>query len=180
MREPLLTIGPMDRAPASDEISQGKRLLLAAGLGAGLTLAWVGLSLAGAAWLARSWAEGLRALVESGLLLLVFVLGLVLMLGLAWWFGRRLDALASLGRLAQAQQRSLLQLLPDWYWETDARHRLVLLRPPPGADSRDWQVEPRLGRTLWDDFDSDAQLWQAHRQMLDAQRGFEALPAHRR
>lgn len=180
MREPLLTIGPMDRAPASDEISQGKRLLLAAGLGAGLTLAWVGLSLAGAAWLARSWAEGLRALVESGLLLLVFVLGLVLMLGLAWWFGRRLDALASLGRLAQAQQRSLLQLLPDWYWETDARHRLTLLRPPPGADSRDWQVEPRLGRTLWDDFDSDAQLWQAHRQMLDAQRGFEALPAHRR
>ena len=169
----------MDRAPAPDDVSQGKRLLFAAGLGAGLTLAWVGLSLAGAAWLAQSWADGLRSLVESGLLLLVFVLGLVLMLGLAWWFARRLDMLASLERLAQAQQRSLLQLLPDWYWETDARHRLTLVRPPPGAQPADWQVEARLGKTLWDDFDSDAQLWQAHRQMLDAQRSFEALPAHR-
>ncbi|MCW7540501.1 ATP-binding protein [Aquabacterium sp. A7-Y] len=168
----------MDRSLASEETSQGKRLLLAAGTGGGLTLAWVALGLPGLSWLneAGSPLSGTPALW----LVWIFFVGLALMLGLAWWFGRRLDALSEACRQAQAHRAALQQLLPDWYWETDAEHRLTLLRPPPGAPARDWQFEARLGRPLWDDFGSEPGLWSAHRQMLEAREPFTGLPAHRR
>ncbi|WKB54460.1 sensor histidine kinase [Eleftheria terrae] len=168
----------MDRSPATAETSQGKRLLLAAGTGAGLTLAWVVLGLAGLSWLGDS-GSGLEG-GQARLLAWIFLAGLALMLGLAWWFGRRLDLVAAACHEAQEHRQALLKLMPDWYWETDAAHCLTLLRPPPGAPASDWQFDSRLGRPLWDDFGSEPALWSAHRHMLDAREPFTALPAHRR
>jgi signal transduction histidine kinase len=117
---------------------------------------------------------------DSNLLLMVFALGLALVGALSWWFVRRHDAAQQAEQLARTQERELLELLPFWYWETDAGHCLTRLRPPPQAPARQWQVQPRLGLPLWEDFGSEAQAWDAHRQMLDAQRPFAALPTHRR
>ncbi|AKJ30962.1 sensory box histidine kinase [Caldimonas brevitalea] len=158
---------------------RGKRLLLAAGTGAGLTLAWVLFSLAAASWITPA-LPGADAPAQARLLVWVFVVGLGLMMALAWWFGRRLDALSVERRQAQSHRQALQQLLSEWYWETDAAHRLTVLRPPQGAAVRDWHFEGRLGRTLWDDFGSEPELWSAHRQMLDAHEPFLGLPAHRR
>lgn len=158
----------------------GAHLLVAAGLGAALTLAWLALSVLGAAWMRSSWAEGWQAVAGSDVLLLVFALGLVLLGGVSWWFIRRDDAARQAQALARTQVRELLELLPFWYWETDAQHCLTLLRPPPQAAASDWHFEQRLGRPLWEDFGSDAGSWQAHRRMLDGQRPFHELPTHRR
>jgi signal transduction histidine kinase len=159
---------------------QAAHLLLAAGVGAGLTLVWLGLSLAGAAWLNGSWYEGMHAVADSKLLLMVFALGLVLVGTLSWWFVRRHETARHVERLALSQERELLELLPFWYWETDANHRLTRLRPPAQAPAGHWQVRHRLGLPLWEDFWSEAGTWDAHRQMLEAQQPFTALPAHRR
>ncbi len=169
----------MNQARADSAGTPVRRLLVAAGLGAAVTLAWMVLSLAGAAWLHASWTDGLQGVIGSGLLFVVFALGLALMMGLAFWFVRRLEAAAALERTSRQQQRALLELMPDWYWETDARHRLTRLRPPPQSHTCDWPVGERLGRSLWEDFQSDATLWGAHRQMLDEQHAFHGLPAHR-
>lgn len=170
---------PMSSVHPTADAAAGRRLVFAAGAGAAVTLVWVGLSVAGAAWLHDSWAEGVRAVMQSGVLMLVFVLGLVLAMSLAWWFSQRLERLDAAQRGLQLQHQGLAQLLPLWYWETDAGHRLVLLRPPRGAPAADWQVEDRLGRPLWEDFHSDAELWRAFRQMLEAHRPIEGLAAHR-
>lgn len=170
---------PMTSLPPTADAPAGRRLVFAAGVGAAITLVWVGLSLAGAAWLHDSWADGVRTVMQSGALMGVFVVGLVLAMSLAWWFSQRLERLAASQRDVQAQHQGLMQLLPLWYWETDAHHRLALLRPPRGAPAGEWQVDERVGRALWEDFQSDPQLWRAFRQMLDARRPIEALPAHR-
>lgn len=158
---------------------QAVHLLLAAGLGAALTLIWLGLSLAGAAWVHASWAEGVRAVVGSDLLLMVLTIGLALNGALAWWFVQRHEAARKAEQRARAQHRELLELLPFWYWETDPSHRLTRLRPPPQAPAGQWQVQSRLGRPLWEDFVSEAGTWEAYRGMLDAQRPFTGLPTHR-
>lgn len=178
--KPVFTIARMNDAPAAPAGLSVRRLILAAGLGAGATLAWMALSLAGAAWLHDSWADGVHRVVESGLLFVVFALGLALMAGLAYWFVRRTESSAASERVARHQQRALLDLLPDWYWETDAGHRLTRLRPPPGSSPGDWPVASRLGHPLWEDFRSHAAQWDAHRRMLDEHHPFQALPAHRR
>lgn len=168
---------PSTRTPSA---FQGAHLLVAAGLGAGLTLAWLAFSVTGAAWMRTSWAEGWQAVAGSDVLLLVFALGLVLLGGVSWWFVRRDEAARRAQTLAHTQARELLELLPFWYWETDARHCLTRLRPPPQAPASDWHFDQRLGRPLWEDFGSGAGLWQAHRRMLDGQRPFQDLPTHRR
>lgn len=178
--KPVFTIDRMNDAPAAPAGLPVRRLILAAGLGAGATLAWMALSLAGAAWLHDSWADGVHRVVGSGLLFVVFALGLALMAGLAYWFVRRMERAAASERVARHQQRALLELLPDWYWETDAGHRLTRLRPPPGSSTGDWPVASRLGQPLWEDFRSHASQWDAHRRMLDEHLPFQGLPAHRR
>ncbi|HWP20439.1 MAG TPA: ATP-binding protein [Burkholderiaceae bacterium] len=169
----------MNSVSPTADLSPGRRLVFAAGVGAAVTLVWIGISLAGAAWLHASWAEGARTLMQSGLLMLVFVLGLTLATVLAWWFSRRMDRQAADQRAVQLRHQGVMQLLPLWYWETDAEHRLSLLRPPRGAPAAEWHVDERMGRPLWEDFHSDPQLWRAFRQMLQARRPLESLPAHR-
>jgi signal transduction histidine kinase len=143
-------------------------------------LAWLGMSLAGAAWLATSWADGVAAVAGSNVLLWVFALGLVLVAGLSWWFLQRHEAARQAEHTARIEARELLELLPFWYWETDDHHRLTQLRPPPQAPAGLWRVTERLGLPLWEDFGSDAFAWDAHRQLLDAHRPFNGLPTHRR
>ncbi|PPE71724.1 hypothetical protein IS481_13450 [Caldimonas thermodepolymerans] len=165
----------MPRAPAPADAVRGKPARFVAGVGATVAIAWFCVSLAGAAWL----DAGSPAAFRAGWLLLALASGLLLMLGMAWWFAGRLQALETQRRQALAREHGLQQLLSDWYWETDERHRLTLLLPPRGAPAADWQVGDRLGRALWEVYDSDPQLWHGHRQALDALRGFEALPAWR-
>jgi signal transduction histidine kinase/PAS domain-containing protein len=170
----------MNDAPAATAGPPMRRLILAVGLGAAATLAWMGLSLAGAAWLDGSLSEGVQQVVGSGLLFVVFALGLALMAALAFWFVRRVESAAAVERVARYRERALLELMPDWYWETDVDHRLTRLRPPGGHHPADWPVASRLGRPLWEDFCSPASQWDAHRQMLDEHRPFQGLHAYRR
>ena len=176
---PAAPASPSSPAPRPSSV-QAVHLLLAAGLGAALTLVWLGLSLAGAAWIHASWSEGVRAVAGSDLLLMVLALGLVLTGALSWWFVQRQEALRVAERRAGTQTRELLELLPFWYWETDATHRLTRLRPPPQAPAVQWQLQSRLGRPLWEDFGAEAGTWEAYRGMLESQRPFAGLPTHRR
>lgn len=46
--------------------------------------------------------------------------------------------LAAQLREARARVSSLEALLDAWLWQTDAQHRLVAMRPPPGAAASEW------------------------------------------
>jgi diguanylate cyclase (GGDEF)-like protein/PAS domain S-box-containing protein len=76
-------------------------------------------------------------------------------------------------REGEARFRSLTKLSSDFYWETDARHRLVRMNTgldkPPGR-----LLAAQLGRTRWEIPNSspDEAGWAAHRAVLDAHRPF--------
>jgi PAS domain S-box-containing protein len=70
--------------------------------------------------------------------------------------------------------QDLLDVLSDWYWETDRGHRFTLLkgRSPYG---RHEVSQSAIGKTRWEanyDSEQDAAAWQAHQADLDAQRPF--------
>ena len=57
-------------------------------------------------------------------------------------------------REARLQLQSVDELLDVWQWQTDARHRLVQLRPPHGAAQAHWAtVQP--AQLLWEHFNVD-------------------------
>ena len=85
----------------------------------------------------------------------------------------------ALERLSASEQRwsAMAQLAADWYWQTDAEHRLL----PMGAEQQrrlGAELAERLeGRTRWD-VHRDAltpQQWAEHRADLDARRPFRSL-----
>ena len=74
-------------------------------------------------------------------------------------------------RESEERFRSLVALSSDFYWETDAQHRVVHTTRdqryrPPG--------DPVIGRTRWErpSFIPDAAGWAAHRATLDARQPF--------
>ena len=82
-------------------------------------------------------------------------------------------------RLSASEQRwsAMAQLAADWYWQTDAEHRLL----PMGAEQQQRlgaELAERLeGRTRWD-VHRDAltpEQWAEHRADLDARRPFRSL-----
>jgi PAS domain S-box-containing protein len=82
-------------------------------------------------------------------------------------------------RLIASEQRwsTMTRLAADWYWQTDAQHRLLPL-PAEQRQRIGTEVAERIeGRTRWDahrDALTPAQ-WAEHRADLDAQRPFRGL-----
>lgn len=95
----------------------------------------------------------------GSVLLLVGTLALVLAI-------RRHDEAARRLRRSEQRFRALTQMSADWYWETDADHRLSELVRSPRHDTT--MVTPVLGRTLWelDGVTGDDAFWSAHRAKL--------------
>ncbi len=110
----------------------------------------------------------------TGATLLVLLLGV----GLALYYRRRGLAAEAL-RESEARFRSLTELSSDFYWETDAEHRLV--RRGSGGKRSSVELFERggqLGKRRWElaYVSPDEAGWQAHRAALDAHapfRGFE-------
>ena len=65
-----------------------------------------------------------------------------------WWLQHRTS-----GELRDARDRlrCMDELLDVWQWQTDAEHRLVLVRPPHGAPPADWSGAT-TGVPLWQHF----------------------------
>jgi len=82
-------------------------------------------------------------------------------------------------RLSASEQRwsAMAQLAADWYWQTDAEHRLL----PMGAEQQQRlgaELAERLeGRTRWDVHREalTPEQWAEHRADLDARRPFRSL-----
>jgi diguanylate cyclase (GGDEF)-like protein/PAS domain S-box-containing protein len=74
-------------------------------------------------------------------------------------------------RESEARFRSLVVLSSDFYWETDAEHRLTRTthdqKHPPASD-------PVIGKRRWelDAIEPDAAGWAAHRRVLEARQPF--------
>jgi signal transduction histidine kinase len=77
----------------------------------------------------------------------------------------RQRVLAEALRETRQQLHSTNDLLDAWQWHTDAGHRLLQLRPPPGAAQSDWSAARTPG-LLWEHFKVDDPA--ALRRQLDA------------
>ncbi|MEA3193820.1 MAG: hypothetical protein QOD26_2153 [Betaproteobacteria bacterium] len=81
-------------------------------------------------------------------------------------------------RESEERFRSLVELSSDFYWETDAEHRVV-------HTTRDQRYRPTgdpvVGRTRWDrpSIRPDAAGWAAHRATLDARKPFHDFEIER-
>ena len=81
-------------------------------------------------------------------------------------------------RESEARFRSLVELSTDFYWETDAEHRVV-------HTTRDQNYRPVgdlvIGRTRWErpSIRPDAAGWAAHRAMLEARQPFHDFEIER-
>jgi PAS domain S-box-containing protein len=81
-------------------------------------------------------------------------------------------------RLAESERRHAMiaELAADWYWRTDAQHRLEELGPT-ALDRAGERADQVLGRPRWEayaDGASDAE-WAAHRADLEAGRSFRGF-----
>jgi PAS domain S-box-containing protein len=76
-------------------------------------------------------------------------------------------------RETEERLRSVIALSSDFFWETDAEHRLTLLEAGGQADA--FAFTPvRVGKTRWEipSVLPDAEGWRRHRETLDARRAF--------
>ena len=74
-------------------------------------------------------------------------------------------------RESEARFRSLTELSADFYWETDAEHRI---RRTTHADKHRPASEPVIGKARWEvpSIHPDIAGWEAHRATLDARKPF--------
>lgn len=119
-----------------------------------------------------------------GLVLTAVLAGAVLMLfvgAVSWHLAVRL-ARAQFGELlrdSRQQSQSMAQLLPGWFWQSDAQHHLVRWQGPQGAPASAWAGSAQAGlvavtQTLWERFSAaDAAL--DLRACLDAGQAFDDL-----
>ena len=83
-------------------------------------------------------------------------------------------------RDSEARFRTLLRLSTDFFWETDAAHRVIRIEHGPG---RHPAVDPaQIGRARWELPSTwpDAEGWAAHRATLDAHQPFRDFEIARR
>jgi len=122
-------------------------------------VAWCALALIGCAAVGLAWfavtASGGPQPAAPGSWVALQTLTLMVALGscggglaLGWQHRRTAELRASAARLL-----SLDDMLDVWQWQTDAEHRLALLRPPRGAPLADWSVA-KAGSPLWQVFKS--------------------------
>jgi signal transduction histidine kinase len=72
--------------------------------------------------------------------------------GVTLWITRREQRLAAEMRQARGELQALADTLDVWQWRTDAEHRLVRLRPPPGAEASAWARAGSALPLLWEAF----------------------------
>ena len=83
-------------------------------------------------------------------------------------------------RESEARFRSLIKLSSDFYWETDAEHRVISTQH---GSERHTAVNPgQLGKARWElpSISPDAAGWAAHRATMDAHRPFRDFEVARR
>ena len=76
---------------------------------------------------------------------------------------------------SEARFRSLTAMSSDFYWETDAEHRLTLISPRHEARQvPTLRQPPRVGELRWEIpyLSPDAAGWELHRQTLDSHQPF--------
>ncbi len=120
-------------------------------IAAGCALATVGGAAIGLAWSA---VTGTAPSPSSGSGLALQALTLLVALGaaaVALVIGWRQQGRAIELQSATARLRGLDDMLDVWQWQTDAEHRLSLLRPPRGAATADWSGA-KTGQPLWQAF----------------------------
>jgi diguanylate cyclase (GGDEF)-like protein/PAS domain S-box-containing protein len=78
-------------------------------------------------------------------------------------------------RESESRLRSLVELSSDFYWETDAEHRLSLRSPGTRPSAAPTHAVLQIGRRRWEmAFHSpDLQGWMAHKAVLDAHLPFQ-------
>ena len=122
-------------------VAAGCALAIAAG--AAIGLAWPAV-----AGTAPSASASPGSGVALQVLTLLVALGAAAVALVTGWrqHGRGAEVQAEAARL-----HGLDDMLDVWQWQTDAEHRLSLLRPPRGAPPADWSGA-RTGQALWDVF----------------------------
>lgn len=77
-------------------------------------------------------------------------------------------------RGSEKRFQDLLDVLSDWYWETDKEHRFTLLTGR-STSGRHQASQSAIGKTRWEanyDSEQDAAAWKVHQADLDARRPF--------
>ena len=107
---------------------------------------------------------------------------LVLLIGLAYFYQRRINAslaertgeltaaLRSL-RESEARFRGLTAMSSDFYWESDAEHRLTRCTASKSESAESvFREAPLIGKRRWEipSLAPDESAWQEHRALLDA------------
>jgi signal transduction histidine kinase len=101
---------------------------------------------------------------------------------LAWGFATLRERRAAEGALREARREQQLQvgLAEGWSWQTDARHRLLHLQPPPGAPADAWARGTEAGGLLWERFECPPPASaDGLRSRLEAQAPFDGLRVQR-
>jgi signal transduction histidine kinase len=124
-----------------------------------LALPWVVMQVttSSTVWAAEPGADATAAspfAAPWALTLAIAALALVIGAWLAFRAARTQRGLAAELRDARARSQCLEPLLDLWVWESDREHRIVSMRPPPGAPMSDWS--PAQGAPLlWERFSVD-------------------------
>src|SRR5258706_5102087 len=105
------------------------------------------------------------------LLLVAFTGGVVYLV--MHLLARRRERLLAEARDAEARFRSLTELSADWFWETDAAHRIVWLSGG-GPVMTLFGSAPTYGKRFWEipQIDIDPQALRAHRERLEREQPF--------
>ena len=108
----------------------------------------------------------------SDVLILLAITGGIVYLAMTL-VARRRERLLAEARSAAARFRSLTELSADWYWETDAEHRIVWLSGG-GPVVTLFGNAPTYGKRFWElpRIDIDPQALRAHRERLEREQPF--------
>ena len=96
--------------------------------------------------------------------------------------GGQINTLRRRLRESEARFRSLTEMSSDFYWESDAEHRLTLLKPGGGAGGVPiFRQGTQIGKRRWEMpyLSPDEAGWRAHREILDAHRPFREFELSR-
>jgi diguanylate cyclase (GGDEF)-like protein/PAS domain S-box-containing protein len=102
-------------------------------------------------------------------------LGLAVFLPFFTVIGGQISALRRRLRESEVRFRSLTEMSSDFYWESDAEHRLARLSPGGKASGVPvFQQREQIGKRRWEMpyLSPDEAGWQAHRAALDARQPF--------
>ena len=88
--------------------------------------------------------------------------------------GEKINAARVAMRASEARFRRLMEMSSDFYWETDAEHRIVRRSPYIKSSVSEHRMVPKLGERRWEipSLSPDEAGWRDHRLALDAHEAF--------